>query len=100
MSKAKEVSDFLFSLIDDWLKEDNCELDEMDKLELELQKQVMLGQIIKDNSSEEDLDFVLNNKELYKRFIYAMLNEDRKEMLITSVEMMKLSNEVKEKNNE
>lgn len=100
MSKAKEVTDFLFSTFDDYFKEDNCELDEMDKLELELQKQLILGQIIKEEKSEKDLDFVLNNKELYKRLIHAILNDDKKELLTVSVEMMKLLNEEREKKNE
>lgn len=96
-SKAKEVTDFLFSTFDECFKEDNYEFNEMDKLELELQKQLILGQIIKEETSEKDLDFVLNNKELYKRLIYAILNDDRKELLIVSTELLKLQNEGKEK---
>lgn len=93
MNYKDEIMKIYDECLDELLGDDK--LDEDDKLDFDILREVMIAQIAKDNSSPEEQQFVLDNLPLYKRFFKALLNEDEREIKIVSLEMLKAKNAIK-----
>jgi len=68
-------------------------LSEDDQLDLDIAKEGFLAQISKEAVSEEDARFIEENLPIYKRLFMGLLTDDKKEMKIATLELLRAKNQ-------